>query len=151
MGGREKLFFTRKKVFPFLQQSTLFNQRVDSFCCAEAAEDGGDEADGTDFAVGKTLERRFGGIDGFYAFFDMEFPEFFADDPGEGAAVGFGNIGNFYLSGIEFAAGAHGADEGDFFPFECTDKGDFGFEFIDSVDGEVESGNEDIFNIFRGA
>ena len=54
MGERKKLFSREKKFFPFPHISFLY-QRVDGFGGAEAAEDGWDEADGTDFAVSETL------------------------------------------------------------------------------------------------
>ena len=96
-GGKGKTFFlVKKKFFPFPHISFLY-QIIYCFCCAEAAEDGGDEADGADFAVGEAFQWGFGGIDGFHAFGYAEVAETFTDDAGEGAAVGFGNICQFNL------------------------------------------------------
>ena len=53
--GKGKNFFSReKKFFPFPHKSFLY-QRINRKGGAEAAEDGGDEADGADFAVSETL------------------------------------------------------------------------------------------------
>ena len=73
---------------PYPHISFLY-QRIDCVGGAEAAEDGGNEADGADFAVGEAFPWGFGGIDGFHAFGYAEVAEAFADDAGEGAAVGF--------------------------------------------------------------
>ena len=79
------------------RKSPRLEQRVDGVGGAETAEYGGDKADRTDFAVGKTFQWRFRGIDGFDAFGYAEVAEAFADDTGERAAVGFGDIGQFNL------------------------------------------------------